>query len=358
MDFKKVFDTLNHTILLNKLNLYGVPSPGLDLISDYLSNRTQSVRIGNVTSSSRPINHGVPQGSILGPLLFLFFVNDLPNISETFTPVLFADDLTISFNCSSVAETNILCNEELEKLFIWATANKLSINFGRNKTYYMIHTYRNLDYSDISIEINDHVLEHVDEGLFLGLYIYKKLNYRSHIDYISKKISKSIGILFKLSQNKVATSVLRQVYYSLVHSYLNYNICVYGGTYQSHINSLFLLQKRAIRIINKAPFLEPTTPLFYYSGILKVHDMYKLNMGLYMFDRWHTGAYDRTHSYATRNRSDLLPARARLTIGQNSMSVTGPNTWNSIPQYIQNSLSRNSFKCQFKKYLLSSYRNL
>ena len=133
-------------------------------------------------------------------------------------------------------------------------------------------------------------------------------------------------------------------------------MCLWG-TYQSHINSLFLLQKRAIRIINKASFLEPTTPLFYYSGILKVHDMYKLNVGLYMFDRWHTGAYDRTHSYATRNRSDLLPAQARLTIGQNSMSVIGPNTWNLMPHYIQNSLSRNSFKCQYKKYLLSFYGN-
>ena len=205
--------------------------------------------------------------------------------------------------------------------------------------------------------MSDNILENLDEGLFLGVVIDKKLTYRSHIEYISLKISKSIGVLYKLSKFKVSKSVLKQVYYSLIHSYLNYNICCYSGTYNIHINRLLLLQKRAIRIISNASFLDHTDPLFYSNGILKVHDMYKLNVGLFMFDRWHTGVYNRTHSYDTRSRNDLLPSQARLTITQNSLSVIGPNIWNSIPQNIQNSISQNSFKSQYKKYLLSFYIN-
>ena len=358
VDFKKCFDTLNHIILCNKMKLYGIIGTPIDLILDYLTRRTQSVRINNVTSSPRPITIGVPQGSILGPLLFIFFINDLPNISDNFVPVLFADDLTVSFNCTNIAESNVVCNNELEKLYRWATANKLSINFGKNKTYYIVHTYRNLNYDDLTLQMSDNILENLDEGLFLGVVIDKKLTYRSHIEYISLKISKSIGVLYKLSRFKVSKSVLKQVYYSLIHSYLNYNICCYSGTYNIHINRLLLLQKRAIRIISNTSFLDHTDPLFYSNGILKVHDMYKLNVGLFMFDRWHTGVYNRTHSYDTRSRNDLLPSQARLTITQNSLSVIGPNIWNSIPQSIQNSMSRNSFKSQYKKYLLSFYINV
>jgi len=135
----------------------------------------QSVRIGSTLSSPLPLTIGVPQGSILGPLLFVYFINDLPNISNYFVPVLFADDLTLSFTCSDISEANIICNRELNKLFKWATANKLSINFGKNKTYYIVHTLRNFNCDDLVINMNGHLLENLDEALFLGVIIDKNL---------------------------------------------------------------------------------------------------------------------------------------------------------------------------------------
>ena len=355
VDFKKCFDTINHDILTHKLRLYGITDLPLALISNYLTNRMQSVRIGSTLSSPLPLTIGVPQGSILGPLLFLYFINDLPNISNYFVPVLFADDLTLSFNCSSIPEANIICNRELNILFKWATSNKLSINFGKNKTYYIVHTLRNLDCDELVIAMNGNLLENLDEALFLGVVIDKKLTYRSHIDYIASKISKSIGILFKLRNLKLPKSILIQIYYSLIHSHLNYNIICYLGTFPTYINRLFLLQKRAIRIISGASFLEHTDPLFYSNKILKINDMYNLNVGMYMYDRWNSGVYDRQHQYETRNRNDLLPRQARLSVTQNSLSFVGPNLWNSIPVTIQSSISSSSFKCQYKKHLISLY---
>ena len=353
IDFQKCFDTIDHVLLINKMRLYGIDGAALCLLESYLSERSQSVRIGNVISSSCPVSRGVPQGSILGPLLFLYFINDAANISNNFVPILFADDTTLSFKCSTLTGSNTLCNNELEKFFEWSTANKLTIN--KSKTFYILHTYRTFNMEQSNITLNGHLLENFDKGMFLGIMIDKKLTFQPHIDHISAKISKSIGILFKLSSLKTPKPVLKQVYYSLIHSYLNYNICCYAGTYDTHLNRLFILQKRAIRIINSAPRLAHTNHLFYSSGILKIHDLYKLNVALIMYEHRHLGQYERSHSYDTRFRANLLPNRSRLTVSQNSISVVGPNLWNTIPTDIQNIPSRDSFKYFYKKYLLSAY---
>ena len=244
---------------------------------------------------------------------------------------------------------------ELQKFFSWTTANKLSINFGKDKTYFILHSYKKRNLDDLSIQINGNILENLEKGLFLGVMIDKKLKYDSHVDYIASKIAKSIGIIYHLKSLKMPFCVLKQVYYSLIYSYINYNICCYGSTYATHTNRLYLLQKRAIRIINNAPFLAHTEPLFYSNGILKFDDIFKLNVGLYMYDHRLSGQYNRGHGYNTRNRNELLPNSARLTVCEYTMSVVGPNTWNNIPTEIQQSHSRNSFKYNYKKYLLSFY---
>ena len=155
--------------------------------------------------------------------------------------------------------------------------------------------------------------------------------------------------MYKLSNLNMPFSVLRQLYYNLVYSHLSYNICSYGSTYNTHVNRLVLLQKKAIRCINKAPFRAHTDPLFRSCEILKFHDIYKLNVGLHMYDRRLSGQYSRSHEYHTRNRNDLISNQSRLTICENSLSVVGPNIWNSIPSDIRNSPTRNSFKYRYKK---------
>ena len=355
VDFHKCFDTIDHIILIRKLELYGITGTILNIVKDYLMHRTQSVRIQNSVSPPLPITKGVPQGSVLGPLLFLFFINDLPNISDAFTPVLYADDTTLSFRCQSTADATLLCNRNLLKFYNWAVSNKLSINFDIDKTYFMIHTFRNLVLTDLHINLGNNILSKRVVSKFLGVMVDEKLKFKEHIELISKKISKSIGIIYKLAQLKMPFKVLKQLYYNLVYSHLNYNVCSYASTYNTHLYKLFLLQKRVVRIINNAPFLAHTDALFYSSGILKIYDIYKLNVGLYMYDHDIPTQLIRSHEYSTRMGSELLPRYARLTLTENSMSVAGPNIWNSIPDDIKNSPSRNSFKFNYKKHLLSSY---
>ena len=270
---------------------------------------------------------------------------------------MYADDTTLSMNCNSIPQATSLGNRELAKFYEWAVANKLSINFDIDKTYFMIHTFRHLDLSDLRLNIGNYSLPKCDASKFLGVIADDKLKFKNHIDYISKKISKSIGIIYKLSKLKMPFKILKQLYYNLIYSHLSYNVCSYASTYDGHLNKLLLLQKRVIRIINNAPFHAHTEPLFFSNGILKIHDIHKLNVGLYMYQYNTSVEFMRSHVYFTRGRNELRPQPARLTLTQNSISTVGPEIWHSIPDDIKNSPSRNSFKFNYKKFLLSFYAN-
>ena len=355
IDFKKCFDTINHEILLNKLLFYGINGQFLKLITSYLSGRTQSVRINNSYSCPKSIEIGLPQGSLLGPLLCLFMLSDLPNVSDKFQTIQYADDTTLCFKSNDPHDR--IFNAELTKFYNWATANKLSINTEPNKTYFIIHSYRNFNDVQPDIKINNVCVGRLNEAKFLGVTIDSKLKFKTHINDICSKISKSIGIMYKLSKLKMKTKVLKQIYYCLVYPYLLYNCISFSGTFDVHMHRLITLQKRAIRKIANAPFLDHTDPLFSAQKILKFKDICKLSIGLYVFD--HLEAFlptdNQNHNYNTRNCSNLRPARSRLTITQNSINVTGPNLWNSIPNEIRISLSRESFKHNYKNFLLASY---
>ena len=270
---------------------------------------------------------------------------------------MYADDTTLSMNSNSIPQTTSIGNQELAKFYDWSVANKLSINFDIDKTYFMIHTFRNFDLSELRLNIGNYTLPKCDASKFLGVIVDDKLKFKNHIDYISKKISKSIGIIYKLSKLKMPFKVLKQLYYNLIYSHLSYNVCSYASTYDGHLNKLLLLQKRVIRIINNAPFQAHTEPLFFANGILKIQDIHKLNVGLYMYQHNAALQFIRSQVYYTRGRDELLPQSARLTLTQNSISVVGPAIWNTIPQEIKNSPSRNSFKFNYKKFLLSFYDN-
>ena len=121
------------------------------------------------------VSQGVPQGSVLGPLLFLLYVSEIPNISNNSHPILFADDTTLTFTARDIPDLTSLCNSELSIFLAWASANKLTINFGRDKTYYMLHSFRALNMSELNISMNNNLLQNLDEASFLGVVIDKKL---------------------------------------------------------------------------------------------------------------------------------------------------------------------------------------
>ena len=247
LDLSKAFDTVNHSILLEKLEKAGIWGIPLVWFRSFLANRKQFVSLSNTHSEHKGISIGVPQGSVLGPILFLVYINIIGDLKLRGTLRLFADDSAIFYfgpNLQSLLEDmqydlNILSN--LLKI------NKLTLN--ANKTNYMIIStiQKNRTHNNV-ISIDGVQISEVNFVKFLGLYIDKYLKWDVHISNISKKVSPVVGILYKIS-TCIPQSVRRVIYFSLIHSHLQYLNIVWGRAYQVHLQQLKVLQNKAIKNI-------------------------------------------------------------------------------------------------------------
>ena len=201
-------------------------------------------------SELKVINCGVPQGSILGPLLFLLYINDLTNVSSFFMPILFADDTNLFCTGTDLKEIIRLVNEEISKIYDWVNANKLSLNI--DKTNFMLFTPKKLFslYRWYCDKPNQNTGS--KRNKFLGVIIDNKLKWSAHIMYISKKIAKGIGVSLK-SRKGFDHDTLLSLYHTFVYPYLHYCIHVWGKAYNTHLNDLVVLQNKAIRIISGVP---------------------------------------------------------------------------------------------------------
>ena len=355
IDLKKAFDTINHNILLQKLHHYGFRGIALQWLKSYLENRIQCVKIGNSLSNQTEINIGVPQGSILGPLLFLLYINDLPNASNLFSTILFADDTTISMRSENFCDLVETFNIELINIKKWLIKNRLSINL--EKTYYMVFSNRlppsdvfplYFDHSQIKMEAN---------GKFLGVFIDNRLSFKDHISYIHSKISKTIGIFYKV-KHYLPENILINLYYSLVYPYLLYCNLAWGGCAPSHSNRLLLLQKRIVRHITNQAYLAHTNLLFIRTGILKVSDIHFYLLAIEAYKINNTGAFNLpSHTYQTRNRYTPIPTMQRLNAANKSLHYSVPYTWNLLPEHVKQCHNLKTFKKQCKDFLLSRYIN-
>ena len=191
------FDTINHDILLEKLNHYRVRGLPLQWIRSYLQNRSQYVAYNNSESSHLPISCGVPQGSILGPLFFILYINDLCYASSVLKFFLFADDTNIFFSDKDINRAEEVLNDNIKLLCKWFHINKLSLNL--SKTKYIVFQ-GNVKSKEISINLNveNNVIERVTHTNFLGVIIDEKLSWQNHISTLEKKIAKNIGIMYRV----------------------------------------------------------------------------------------------------------------------------------------------------------------
>ena len=240
IDLSKAFDTLSFEILIRKLRHYGVTDTDLRLLISYLTNRKQYVVFNNHESDITEIKAGVPQGSILGPLFFSICINDLINISTKLRFLMYADDTTIYFNLEDFTHLNMEneINDEIKKIAIWLKVNKLSLNV--QKTKLMIFHRKQKHIQNLNISINGINIERVESFNFLGIILQETLSWDSHVTLVKTKISKVIGILYRL-KNIFPKETLKTLYTSLIASYLNYGLLLWGV--ESH--KVEIMQKKS-----------------------------------------------------------------------------------------------------------------
>ena len=221
IDLSKAFDTVNHKILLKKLTYFGIKGVYLDWLNSYLRNRKQFIFYNDKNSSMLDITCGVPQGSILGPLLFLLYINDLQKASSIIKPIMFADDTNIFFSDKHITSLFSTMNNELKNIQKWFNSNKLSLNASKTK-YIFFHSQAHS--GDIplklpKLEINTTTIVRESVIKFLGVLLDENLSWKTHISTIENKISKNLGILYK-ARLVLNQKSIKQLYFSFIHSYL------------------------------------------------------------------------------------------------------------------------------------------
>ena len=372
IDFSKAFDMVNHDILLAKLNHYGIRGIANKWFKSYLSNREQYVCINGKSSSKQSLKYSVPQGSILGPLLFVIYINDMPNINNIAKFILYADDANIIISGNNISEISTKFCELSKALVDWVSQNELLIN--TKKTYYMIFTRsRNLNMEAFVPKIANIPIRRTTVARFLGVLIDDKLSWTEHIAAIKSKMSKYIGVLYKL-KHILPLKARLTTFNSLVQSHINFCSLVWGSTTKSKIDSLFTTQKKAMREVmpgwvnyfyKNGLCPSHTKSSFMDFGILTVQNIVLRNILIFI---------NKVHNFPNQ-----LPDSVRQTIPSHALSVNANNdycsewytTYNSIPfnkttffkgPLLYNNImtdnpqlhyiSRDNFKKQSKIYLI------
>ena len=266
LDFAKAFDTVNHSILIKKLNYYGIRGETLNWLQSYLSNRKQCVQIGNFKSDFKNIDCGVPQGSVLGPLLFLVYINDIAESSQLLDFHLFADDTSIFYKHKDMEQIEDILNTELGKVSNWLIANKLSLNVSKSNVLVFRSKNANSD-KILNLKINNQSLDEKTYTKYLGIYIDHKLTWHQQTQHINSKLIKGNAILAKLG-HYVPEKVMKNLYNALIQPHLNYGALIWGNAAETHTNKIQTLLNKSIRIINFKKSSDDVKPIYANSKIL------------------------------------------------------------------------------------------
>lgn len=348
-DLSKAFDCVEHQTLLLKLKHYGVEDRAIRLLKSYLDNRTQKVEINGTYSSGSNVKMGVPQGSILGPFLFLTYINDLPFMVENLSNiVLFADDTSLLFKVDRKVKETDEVNSTLSKILSWFTTNNLLLN--AKKTKCMRFTLPNVKLNQENVILDGNKLEYVSSTVFLGITIDCKLQWGPHITTLAGRLSSAAYAVKKIRQlTDIATA--RLVYFSYFHSVMSYGILLWG--HAADIDTIFVLQKRAVRAIYKMRSRESLRDRFKEIHILTVAGQFIYENIMYVRKNIHLFSRNSDrHNLNLRNKNKLEIIHTRLSKISKSFVGQCIRFYNKIPENICE-LTEKKFKNHVKKCISS-----
>lgn len=362
IDLQKAFDTIDHKILFKKLKKIGMSNTTLNLLISYMSERSQCVKIENRKSKPLPINYGVPQGSVLGPLLFLIYVNDICNLHIKGKIICFADDTVILFNECDWLTTFKDAEHGLVLLQKWLKQNSLTLNVNKTKYLTFSITARGQPAEDYALKLHDcqgkdltqschcPTITHSKNIKYLGIEIDENLRWDSHINSITKKLTK-LMYYFRNIRNILSKNDLYKVYYALCQSRIEYGIIGWGTASNIHIKKLAKTQKAIIKIILKVPIKTPSKEIFKNFNVFSIIKLYSKNALLKFKEKYEYLADQ--HTYTTRSKSSKLLNIPQLntSFGQKNHNFHATKLYNALPFEIKNTMEIQMFKKDVKLWL-------
>lgn len=297
---------------------------------------------------------------MLGPLLFIIYTNDLPNAIANAKSILFADDTTLYASSDSLSLLYKNINSDLSSLADWFCANKLSLNVG--KTNYILFSRKHVD-THLEVTIGNTKIERKPFVKFLGIIVDQTLDWSEHVKSCKAKLSSSLYAL-NASKRYLTSRHLLMLYNALLYPYLSYGVLLWGSTFQTHLNKIVVMQKRAVRIIAHAPYNAHTEDIFQQYHLLKFQDIYHLYLGKYMFSQINDilpepllNRYTQCrqiHTHNTRQVNQLHKQSKRTVLVANSFIHRGLDYWNKLPKDFKESITLTAFNKRHKMHLLNS----
>ena len=358
LDFSKAFDTIDHEILLEKLRKYGIRNTESRWFENYLSERIQRVKLGNTLSNEKTVTCGVPQGSVLGPTLFILYINDMPSIFQgtTIEPILYADDTNLLYRFKTFTNLdNELINAQLDKFRIWTIVNRLSLN--AKKTNIIVFQSPQSQVKAESINLNfkigsESVNKLSKEVKFLGITLNSSLNWARHISSIQSKLRSKIFAFSKISK-LLDKDTLINVYYAFIHSHITYCLDSYGNAPKYLIEKILILQKKFIRLIHNEQYQAHSRPLFVSARILTIDQIFKFKLLCLAHEFYYNDTTQISNRYQTRHSKFRL--ETRKTLNKYGDKVTKQNAsvlWNNLPSDIRAVVHFTRFRSALRKYLV------
>lgn len=351
-DLSKAFDTVDHNRLLSKIQYVGIRGIALKWITSYLSDREQLVCVAGSTSKPKHIKTGVPQGSVLGPILFTLYVNDLPSAVTCDRVVMYADDTCFISAANNQFELQNKVQSSIDEFSSWCHDNSLCLN--ANKSQYMVfHTSQgNNKDANLSLMSNNSLLAVTHSSNFLGITITDTLSWAQHVSNLSTKLAHSLFALRKIHQSCYDFNLDLTVYYAYFYQHAKYGIMFWGSS-TAGLHRIFLLQKKAIRIIFNLGFRDSCKEYFAKHNILTIPSMYIYFSLCYIHK--HKNSYallDSQHNYQTRHNNKIILPKCNLSLFYNSPEFSALRMYNTLPNQVT-TLPYSKFKTVLKRRLIS-----